>query len=59
MERLYRQQLANYTANREAAERLVSVGDSPRPTDVEPGVLAAWTALGNILLNLDEVVTKG
>ncbi|MEI6355690.1 MAG: PSD1 and planctomycete cytochrome C domain-containing protein [Verrucomicrobiota bacterium] len=59
MERLYRQQLANYTANREAAERLVSVGDSPRPADVEPSVLAAWTALGNILLNLDEVVTKG
>ena len=59
MERLYRQQLANYSANREAAERLVSVGDSPRPADVEPGVLAAWTALGNILLNLDEVVTKG
>ena len=31
LERIYRQQLANYSVNREAAERLISVGESPRP----------------------------
>jgi len=35
------------------------VGESPRPSDLDPGELAAWTAIGNILLNLDETITKG
>jgi Protein of unknown function (DUF1553)/Protein of unknown function (DUF1549)/Planctomycete cytochrome C len=59
LERIYRQQLANYTANHAAAEQLLKVGESARPPEVEAAVLAAWTALGNVLLNLDEVITKG
>jgi hypothetical protein len=59
MERIYRQQLANYTANHVAADQLLKVGESARPPEVEAAVLAAWTALGNVLLNLDEVITKG
>ncbi len=59
LERIYRQQLANYSANPEAAAKLTAVGESARPAQVESAVLAAWTAVGNVLLNLDEVITKG
>ena len=56
---VYQRQLRRFTADRVAAEKLISVGEGPRPQGIEPGVLAAWTALGNLLLNLDEVITKG
>ena len=59
LERIYREQLANYSANSKAAEQLTAVGESARLTNVESAVLAAWTAVGNVLLNLDEVITKG
>ncbi len=57
--RIYEQQLAKYRENPKAAEKLVSIGESPRPKDVDVSELAAWTAIGNVLLNLDETVTKG
>ncbi len=41
------------------AAALTAVGESPRPLDIDPAELAAWTAVGNILLNLDETITKG
>jgi hypothetical protein len=56
---LYERQRARYQENREAASRLVSVGESPRPDGLDVSELAAWTAIGNVLLNLDETVTKG
>ena len=59
LSRVYQQQLTRFTADRQAAEKLISVGEGQRPQGIEPGVLAAWTALGNLLLNLDEVITKG
>jgi len=42
----------------EAAKQAVSVGDSPIPSDVAVPELAAYTMMANLLLNLDEVVTK-
>ncbi len=51
--------LARFRQNPVAATRLISVGESPRPADVDPAELAAWTAIGNLLLNLDETITKG
>jgi hypothetical protein len=59
LERIYHQQLQNFRQDKEAAEALISVGESPRPTDLDVSELAAWTAIGNILLNLDETITKG
>lgn len=56
--RLYRQQLANYQADRAAAMKLVSTGESPRPEQLDVSELAAWTAVANVLLNLDETITK-
>jgi hypothetical protein len=42
----------------EAAKKAVSVGESPVPSDVAAPELAAYTMVANLLLNLDEVVTK-
>ncbi len=47
-----------YQANPDAAQALVSVGEKPVPSDLDPARLAAWTLLINQLLNLDEVVNK-
>jgi hypothetical protein len=51
-------QRARYGADAEAARKLVAVGESPVPTDLPPAELAAFAVVGNLLLNLDEVVTK-
>ena len=50
-------QRARYSADEAAAKKVISVGESPVPTDVPAGELAAYTMVGNLLLNLDEVVT--
>jgi hypothetical protein len=51
-------QRARFSADAEAARKAIAVGDSPAPTDVPPAELAAYTMVANVLLNLDEVVTK-
>ena len=42
-----------------AAQKLVSIGESPRPPGLDVSELAAWTTIGNVLLNLDETISKG
>jgi len=56
---LYHAQLADFSTNTDAAERLVRQGRAPVPDDLDQAALATWTTIANILLNLDEVVTKG
>ncbi len=56
---IYQAQSARFQQDPEAADKLISVGESPRPADVDLAELAAWTAVGNVLLNLDETITKG
>ena len=56
---LFRRQLDHFRANPQAAEGLIGIGDSPSPPGLDPSELAAWTAIGNVLLNLDETITKG
>jgi hypothetical protein len=51
-------QRARYVADGEAAKQVVSVGESPAPDDVPAPELAAYTMVANVLLNLDEVLTK-
>jgi hypothetical protein len=51
-------QRAHYCADSEAARKVISVGESPVPDDVPVPDLAAYTMVANLLLNLDEVVTK-
>ena len=45
--------------HKEAAEKLVSVGESERAVGLDVSEHAAWTAIMNTLLNLDETITRG
>ena len=51
-------QRAHYTADAEAAKKVIAVGESPVPEDVPPPELAAYTMVANLILNLDEVLTR-
>jgi len=57
--RLFDAQLSKFKQDPQAATKLFGIGESPRAADVDAGELAAWTAIGNVLLNLDETITKG
>jgi hypothetical protein len=52
-------QLAVYRKDREAALKLLAVGESPRDEKLDPGALAAFTVIASMILNLDETLTKG
>jgi hypothetical protein len=49
---------AQYSSDREAAAKLLAVGESKRSEKLDATAHAAWTGLCSLLLNLDEVVTK-
>src|SRR5258708_2926879 len=51
-------QRARYEVDLEAAKKVLSIGESPAPSDVPPPELAAYTMVANLLLNLEEEVTK-
>ena len=53
------QMLASYKDDVKGAEAFVSVGSSPRSTSIPVTELAAYTAVANMILNMDEVITKG
>jgi hypothetical protein len=59
LERIYCEQLEHFKNDPEAAKKLINVGESALPKNLDASELAAWTAIGNILLNLDETITKG
>jgi mono/diheme cytochrome c family protein len=50
--------LTRYRANTEAAKRLIAQGASAPDASLDPAELAAATVTANVLLNLDEVVTR-
>jgi Protein of unknown function (DUF1553) len=49
---------AHYTRDADAARRLVAAGDAKPDPCHGPAELAAWTMIGNVILNLDESITK-
>jgi hypothetical protein len=55
----YQKHLAHYRAAPEAAKKLIAVGESKRDESLEPAEQAAWTMIANLILNLDETITKG
>jgi len=57
LENLKRQR-ARYQNDLESARALLAVGESPAPEDIPPDELAAYTLVANLLLNLDEFLTK-
>jgi hypothetical protein len=52
------QHRATYRHDIDAARKLVEIGEAPRPSDVDVAELAAYTATCNLILNLDEVISK-
>ena len=58
LQRIYAEQLTKYLADQAAAVSLVSNGTAPRPSDLPVAELAAWTTVANVLLNLDETITR-
>ncbi len=57
--RVFEQSLAHFRQHPAAAQKLLGVGDSPVGAGMDPSELAAWAAMGNVLLNLDETICKG
>jgi len=51
--------LAAYQRDPAGARSLIAVGASKSDAAIPPAELAAWTAVANIILNMDEVITKG
>ena len=55
---LYQQQLKSFERDSSAAEKLVTQGSAQHPLNLNAPQLAAWMMVSNVLLNLDETITK-
>jgi len=58
LESAYRDYRLEYENDLVAAERIISVGESEPDASLDPRELAAATTLANVLLNLDETITR-
>jgi hypothetical protein len=56
---LYAAELERYRKDRAAAQSLATDPIGPLPPGMEAADLAAWTAVANVLMNLDSVLSKG
>jgi hypothetical protein len=56
--RLYKKHLDEYTTDEEAAAKLLHVGESPMPANLNSADLAAWTSVSRVILNLHETITR-
>jgi hypothetical protein len=54
----YERRLAKFKASPDAAKQLISYGASKADPHLDPLELAAYTMTANVIMNLDEVVTK-
>ncbi|MEO2161058.1 MAG: PSD1 and planctomycete cytochrome C domain-containing protein [bacterium] len=52
-------QLALFKDQEEQAKLLIGMGNTPPPATMDARELAAWTHFSLLLLNLDEVITRG
>jgi mono/diheme cytochrome c family protein len=55
---LYEKARADYSTKREEAVQMATEPLGPLPAGMDPVDLAAWTVVGNVLLNLDEMLAK-
>ena len=55
----YEDHHAQFLTDREGASQLIAIGETPPDPTLDTAELAAWTMVANLVLNLDEVITKG
>lgn len=55
----FEKHLAAYQARPEEAKKAITFGESKTDVKLDPVKVCAWTMIANLVLNLDEVVTKG
>jgi mono/diheme cytochrome c family protein len=55
----YRDLLAQYQKDTESAKKLIASGSTKPDASAPPAELAAYSMIANLILNLDEVLTKG
>jgi hypothetical protein len=58
LEKLYEKSLARFDKEREQATLLATIPLGPLPKGMDAAELAAWTVVGNVLMNLDEFVAR-
>ena len=58
LRRTFDKESSSFQADREAAEKLVAYGELPKNTQLDPVEYATWTMIANLLINLDETITK-
>ena len=56
--KLYQKEHARYADHKDAAEKLITIGESKPDPHADPSDLAAWTMVASTILNMDETVTK-
>lgn len=55
---VYQSSLSSYQSAPESAEALLKTGEAPGNSELPPQEHAAWTVVANLLLNLDETLTR-
>jgi hypothetical protein len=55
---MQRAELAEYRSHKDAALKLVGVGESKPDPKLDTTELAAWTTVASTILNLDETITQ-
>jgi hypothetical protein len=58
LQQFYEQALGDFRADLTAAKKMATDPLGPAPENADLAELAAWTAVGNVLLNLDEMLMK-
>ena len=58
LEKTLAKQRELFTAEQTAAESLLKIGDFKNPADAKAAELAAWTAVANVILNLNETISQ-
>jgi hypothetical protein len=57
--RIAQEQITVYRSDHDSAAQLLGVGEAARNHGLDSAELAAWTIVANVILNLDETITKG
>lgn len=58
LKQVFESQLADYRADRAAAEALLKVGEKPAAADLDAAEVAAWTGICRTIFNLHETITR-